>query len=101
MKDNRTRRVLALLLTFALCLCTPIAQAETAQAADVAPEALLAELPPLEVLYAAVVDNFIKTAPPQLAKRLEQLIKVNAEQQKARENEARKIEEAKSPLPGM
>lgn len=32
MKDNRTRRVLALLLTFALCLCTPIAQAETAQA---------------------------------------------------------------------
>ena len=59
------------------------------------------ELPPLEVLYAAVVDNFIKTAPPQLAKRLEQLIKVNAEQQKARENEARKIEEAKSPLPGM
>lgn len=59
------------------------------------------ELPPLEVLYAAVVDNFIKTAPPQLAKRLEQLIKVNAEQQKAREEEARKIEEAKSPLPGM
>ena len=59
------------------------------------------ELPPLEVLYAAVVDNFIKTAPPQLAKRLEQLIKVNAEQQKAREDEARKIEEAKSPLPGM
>lgn len=32
MKDNRTRRVLALLLTFALCLCAPIAQAETAQA---------------------------------------------------------------------
>ena len=43
MKDNRTRRVLALLLTFALCLCTPIAQAETAQATDAATEALPAE----------------------------------------------------------
>lgn len=43
MKDNRTRRALALLLTFALCLCTPIAQAETAQATDAATEALPAE----------------------------------------------------------
>ncbi len=53
-----------------------------------------ADLPPLDVLIGAVVDNYLKSAPPELADRLRRII----EQQQAVKRQAEK-ERASAPNP--